>query len=284
MKKIYTGLFLIVMSLVTVITGCSSDVASSQEVVLVSDEDGDKFRDTLIEQVDHAKEEYYNVENGRTYVMPEEFDPLQDNVSLIIKAIDSDLDNPINGNEFFDEAFEGLKNEINELSNEQVAEAVDNLTNPSTIYEATVMWDFHYALDFTDVKSSGNGLSRLIGNYDTMSVQEIKTEAQDNIDYTEDLEYETLQEIRNSVDKYSEYYSDDQLKSLNSAIEDIETSKKTQVNIMKQITATFAISDTDVAGMLENADADYNSAFTTIENLETGMDVIFVDESSHNLK
>jgi gas vesicle protein len=286
MKKSYLGFSLIVIAVFIIVTGCSNDVASSQEVVIVRDEDGNKYRDNLNEKVDQAKEDYYSNEEEESYVKSDYFDTMQDKVALIIKAVDSDLDNPYNDREKFEETFENLKSEINNLTNEEAAEAVNNLTNPSTIYEATVMWDFHYALDFTDVNSNGNSLSRLIDNYETMSAEEIQTEAKENIDFTEDFEYETLQEIKDSIEMYSEYYSEDQLKSLNYAIENIEKSKETQVNIQKQISATYVISgiDNDVGEMLEEANTGYNTAFSTIESLETDMDVIFVDDSAHNLK
>lgn len=251
-------------------------VASAKDGGTMDSEKTDEIKAAFLAKADAVTKKIDEASQKSGWVEKEDFFEIKKDIQLLTETIGMEHEEMINDNETMRNKIMDAKKKISSFSNEEAKEANKRLKDPSVIYQAVLMDDFHSVLKVVDMDNAGNDLSRLASmNKDSSDAAVIK-EAQDGIKTVETYTYPTLQRIEKNVEEYPNVFSGKESTLMGEAVNNLKSSTEKQLKIMKQFDGNGGEEELDYGYLLQSAKEDYKKAEANIESLESSWNIVYM--------
>jgi hypothetical protein len=263
------------------LTGCGS--ANNQEDVQAAAEtdekEGQAVKQELKAELESLKKQNKEQSGTKGYLDEHQYVALSNEFNILALSVDKEYVIEMNDEEHINENISKIAESVDSLSSSDALEAKKLMNSSQTVYEAVFMEDLHHVLNWTDLKSDDNQLSSFINTANEAgSVDAIYEEAKSSQESIEFSEMKFIGWLKQSLDLYGEKFSADELNMLQSAVQNLDSSMKTQVQILKMFNPVYVEDGSTQEEKFDSANTDFLDAENSVSELETLLEVEYVEE------
>lgn len=258
--------------LLGILSACNhtAGAGSSPAANKVTSEEGKAAKAEVVNKVNTVVNAANAKIKSKGYLEANEFGAFKHELNLLLYSLGSGTVVDINDTALINKGIKIAQEKASKLTPEAAVKAKEKLHSAKAAYKTVFKEDLESAMKYLDVQSGDNDLNYVVNSFNSNNAtgEQIAEQADTSIHNIESTSGIWLKKLKEETNLFKSNFSDEQFSKLNAVIDNLTSSKQTQIEILNSLKPVSIDDGMSITDKLSSAQTDYQDAQTAKDELE----------------